>query len=141
MAINLASHHKAPAHIIRELKAVRAALQKDGADISNRRNQAVHGVHKDATDAATFTLTMFSWNIAKRHKDLTPEDFYALTEEIHALQRRAYGVFEDIGRWKFPGHGEVNRSNDLGAAPPAIRLKLAQRLYASIQHFWRNLFS
>ena len=142
MAINLSAHHKAPPHIIRQLKDIRITLQKEkgGLDLADRRNQVVHGAHKDALDPQAVTLTMFSWNKAKREREVKFEDLAVLAEEIHALQRRVYRVFEDIGPWKYPGHGEVNRSNDLGSTPPAVRVKLTQGPYAGLKHFWRRLF-
>lgn len=119
MAVNLARHHKAPQKVLTELIAMRKTLQDDkgGVSLADRRNQAVHGAHQEGLEADTVSLTMFSWNEAKRQKDLTFEDFTELAEEISALQRRGYRVFEDLGRWKFPGHGEKNRSNDLGMRP------------------------
>lgn len=103
MAINLAEYHNAPLHIKKELRAVRKALQ-DG--LADKRNQAVHGAHSDAGVMDAVQLTMVRWKGNKRRETKTLEDFMKLSEEIHALQRSCYSVFEAIGSWKFGSHGD-----------------------------------
>jgi hypothetical protein len=82
---------------------------------------------------------MFRWAKEKRTQSKTPQEIGELANEIHGLQRRAYAVFHEFAVWRFGDHPEENRSNDLGGAVAATRLKLTQRIYASLKHLWRNL--
>lgn len=98
MAISLADNQRMPGKVITELKAIKKELQ-DG--VRERRNQAVHEAHADTDTLGTFNLRMARWRGPKKLQAVSLEDLIKLTEDIHALQRRMYGVFEQIGRWKF----------------------------------------
>lgn len=97
-AINLARYHKLPRPLINELVAIRKALQ---GGVSERRNQAVHGAHAETAVLGTYRLRMSRWSGDKKMQDVSLEDLFRLIEEIYTLQRRAYGVFEGVGKWKF----------------------------------------
>jgi len=140
MAINLAQFHKAPHAIPLELRAIRKALQ-DG--IADGRNQAVHGAHKDSGVLDSVQLTMVRWPEPRRTQTVTLEDMFKLSEDIHALQRRCYAVFEAIGAWKFPNNGAGNSGNNLshGRADVIADSKIAQRIYASVNRLWRKILN
>lgn len=106
MAINLARHAKLPQRLVKRMTEVRKALQ-DG--VSDRRNQAVHGAHRDMQGDET-TLTMVRWPGDKRHKRITMADLAALGVEIHALGNEVWSIMEDFVTWKFGPH----RQKDLG---------------------------
>lgn len=141
VAINLAIHHEAPGPIISDLKALRAALQKGDPDLADRRNQVVHGAHKEAHEAGSSTMTMYSWKISKREQVVSVEDLQQLADDIMALQARAEATMNAVAAWRFGDrHRQVDGTDDLGRARPVSRVKLGERINARVQHLWRNLF-
>ena len=101
MVINLARHFKAPKPITDRLVEIRKALQ-DG--LSDRRNQAIHGVHADADAPDAVRLTMMRWAEAKRTQDVSVAELYQTGLDIKRLAEHALMVFVAIGEWKFGGH-------------------------------------
>lgn len=98
-ALRLASYHKAPNPIVKEIKAIKAHIEKD---LMERRNQADHGAHSDSEISDQVKLTMTRWPEPKRTQSLSLEDFVSLGNEIWEAEKRTIQVFEDIGDWKFP---------------------------------------
>lgn len=99
LAINLLDHQNAPQDIPQELRDIRKLIQERNG-VRDRRNQAVHGAHADAKEIDAVQLTMVRWSGARRTQTVTLEQLIKLTEDIHALQRRTYGVFQRVGEWK-----------------------------------------
>ena len=97
-ALRLASYHKAPNPIVKEIKALKGLITKD---LMERRNQAVHGAHSDSEDTNAVNLTMTRWPEPKRTQSLSLEDFIFLGNEIWDAEKRTIKVFEEIGAWKF----------------------------------------
>ncbi|MEP1422233.1 MAG: hypothetical protein ABJK59_10735 [Erythrobacter sp.] len=98
-ALRLASYHKAPNPIVKEIKALKGVITKD---LIERRNQAVHGAHSDSEASYEVKLTMTRWPEPKRTQKLSFQDFICLGDEIRAAEERTVRVFEEIGAWKFP---------------------------------------
>lgn len=103
MAINLARYEKLPIRLIKRIEAARDALQKGG--LSDKRNQVVHGAHRDMEGDET-TLTMVRWKGDKRSKKITVADIVALGVAIHDLGDEVWSIFNDIGEWKFGVEGK-----------------------------------
>lgn len=97
MALNLARYNKLPPPLITRIKAVRTSLQKD---LAERRNQVVHGAHREI-EADSTTLTMVRWQGDKRHRTMTALDIHQLALEIHELGNEVWDIFEAVGDWKF----------------------------------------
>lgn len=135
MAYNLALYHKAPVRISKELKSIRAALQ---GGIAERRNQAVHGAHSDTDNMEVLRLTMVRFKGEKRTQDVSLEQMIELTEQIHALQRRAYVVFDAIGTWKFGDHLPINTDSQVSESNSSPNLVVTKSLYARLKHFFGN---
>lgn len=100
MAIKLAEHAKIAPPLRRRLRDVRSKLQGGLAD---RRNQVVHGAHKDLEDGLT-TLTMVRWQGDRREKKIDKADLYQLGNEIFELGDECWSIMEDLGMWKFGPH-------------------------------------
>lgn len=98
MVLNLGRHHKLPRRFLSRIEAVRTLLQKGG--LADRRNQVVHGAHRDIEDDST-TLTMIRWKGAKRHKTMTATEIHHLGMEIYEAGNEVWSIFEDFGEWKF----------------------------------------
>ncbi|HTN15575.1 MAG TPA: hypothetical protein VL094_12305 [Sphingomonadaceae bacterium] len=135
MAVRLAEYHRLPQPLKKRLINARKQLQND---LSERRNQIVHGAHRDADDDTT-TLTMVRWRGEKRDKTFTALDVHTVGTEIFELANDLWLWIDDYGKWKFPGHGHENSFRDLIQAGPGPRLKGTKNLYTRIQHLWRKL--
>lgn len=96
-ALNLARYRKIPPHLVRRIESVRRVLQKDVAD---RRNQVVHGAHRDLADDST-TLTMVRWKGDKRTKTMSATEIFQLGVRIYELGDEVWSIMEAIAEWKF----------------------------------------
>ena len=108
MALNLGRYAKIPPPMIKRIAALRIALQ---AGVSDRRNQAIHGAHKDFEVSGFTTVTMVRWKGDKRSKYLSAADLYALGEEIFELGNECWSIINDIGTWKLGPHHNKNLDN------------------------------
>lgn len=97
MAIRLAHHKKVPRPAIHHLDNIRKALQ---SGLGDRRNQAIHGVHAEASDPGATALTMLRWPEPKRTQEVSIEDLYQTSQEIIALQNLASEALEIIWQWQ-----------------------------------------
>ena len=100
MAINLARYAKIPNPLVNRIVAVRKGLQ-DG--LADRRNQVVHGAHKNLENGGT-TVTMVRWRGDKRSRIITTKDLYDLGHEIFQLGNECWSITDAIGEWKFGPH-------------------------------------
>jgi hypothetical protein len=107
MALNLARYAKLPPPLLKRLTAVRKTLQGGLAD---RRNQAVHGAHKDM-EKGTTTLRMVRWSGDKKDKTLSIMDIHQLGVEVFELADECWSIRDDFGTWKFGPHSEKNLGN------------------------------
>ena len=97
MAIGLARHHKLPRPLQNELTAIRKVIQKD---LTERRNQAVHGAHGETDVLGSYRLRMSRYSAPKKLQSVSYEDMMALTEDIHNVQRRVYKVLNEMVEWR-----------------------------------------
>lgn len=109
MAIKLAEYAKIPMPLQKRLKAIRKELQEH---LNERRNQVVHGAHKNMGNGET-VLTMVRWRGDKREKVITPADLYQLGAEICDLGSECWAIMEDLGTWKFGPHRKENLDDAL----------------------------
>lgn len=110
MAINLGRHNKLPPAILKRIGAVRTKLQNG---LAERRNQVVHGAHREIVGAHT-TLTMVRWKGAKRNKTLHATDIAALSAEIHELGTEVYSISEELFGRALRAHAQENLGDTLG---------------------------
>ena len=110
MAINLARHENLPPPILKRIEAIRTKLQKGLLD---RRNQVVHGAHRDMEGAET-TLTMIRWKGDRRNKRLDAADISELAKEIHALGNDVWSISDELLRRSFGDHVQENLGDALG---------------------------
>ena len=82
MAILLARDAKTPESIVKRIIAVRTALRVE--KLTDGRNQAVHGVHKDA-QSDSVNLTMPRWSGEKRTQVVTVMDLFRLSTRLSEL--------------------------------------------------------
>lgn len=106
MAINLATYHKTPKDLIDRLKAIRKKITKD--KLADRRNTAVHGVHKPGENDGEVVLTMPRVGGENKHTTLTAIQIGELGAEIKSLQEAVNSIYSDIGVWKLGEHGAKN---------------------------------
>ena len=130
MAINLARYAKLPPRFTKRLTNVRKALQ---GGLCDRRNQVVHGAHRDMESDST-TLTMVRWKGDKRTKTLSAMDIQKLGNEIFELGNECWAIMEDLASWKFGTHSEENLTNPDAERLAAIRLKFTKRLNTRLNH-------
>lgn len=104
MAIRLADHAKVHPPLVKRLRNVRKAIQ---SDLCDRRNQIVHGAHRDMDNGST-TLTMVRWRGDKRQKTFTALDIANLGNEIFELGNETWSISKDYGEWKFGPHRQKN---------------------------------
>ncbi|MDK2770222.1 MAG: hypothetical protein KYX69_21195 [Sphingomonas sp.] len=97
-AISLARYHKLPLPIVRKIEAIRKELQKGG--LAERRNQAVHGAHRDLVGFET-TLTMVRFKGDKRSQRITAQSINQIAEDAHRLGDAAWSLMEEIRDWTF----------------------------------------
>ena len=109
MAINLARFNKIPPPIIKRIVAARKSLQ-DG--LMDRRNQVVHGAHKDIEGAET-TLTMVRWKGDQRDKRLHATDIALLASDVHELGTQVHQISVDLLNRSIRIHTQVNLDDAL----------------------------
>ena len=97
MAITLATQHNLPLPMLKELRAIRKVIQQD---LTERRNQAIHGAHGESAVLGTYNLRMSRWPAPKRLQPVSYEDMIALSSEIHVVQQRTYQVLSDMAAWR-----------------------------------------
>lgn len=96
LAIQLARYHKIPVRLIKRIEEIRSALQKGG--LADRRNQVVHGAHRDMADSGT-TLTMLRWKGDRRSQTLSAQEISEIANEAYALGDVAWQLMDDIRGW------------------------------------------
>ncbi len=106
MAVRLAEYHRLSGPLVKRIIDVRKALQGKGTydGLAARRNQIVHGAHRDLENGAT-TLTMVRWRGEKRDKTFTALEIHELAVELLNLGDEVWAIGEDFGKWKFGDHG------------------------------------
>jgi hypothetical protein len=134
MAIALSDHMRAPYAIRQGLKNIRTKLKEK--DLIQRRNQAVHGAQR--TTGLTTTFKMLRWKGARREEEVSILSLHEVATELNRLSEDAHAVFLAIGKWRFGEHPDENAADNLSSRRAVPRLKLTQRLYARVEHFWRN---
>ena len=97
LAISLARANKVPIRLIKRIEEVRRAIQKGG--LAERRNQVVHGAHKDMAEFET-TLTMVRWSGEKRTKRFTAKSINEVAIEAYALGDEVWKAMDEIGKWR-----------------------------------------
>ena len=112
MAINLADHNGLPRSAIKRVRAVRKQIQ---GDLSDRRNQVVHGAHRDI-DGPETTLTMVRLKGEKREKRLSATDIAALAAEIHDLGSEVWSISMELLDGSIRKHVKINLGDDLSQA-------------------------
>jgi hypothetical protein len=96
IAIALARHEKLPIRFIKRIEEIRRTLQKDG--LSERRNQVVHGAHRDMENFGT-TLTMLRWKGERRSQTLSANEINEIAEQAYELGDNAWHLIADINEW------------------------------------------
>lgn len=138
MAILLARHIKAPVEYVKIIENVRKALRDER--LTERRNQAVHGVHKDADTPDAVQLTMPRWSGARRTETVTAKDLAFLAIRLQELQRDITTATHEIFEWKM--RVSENRLNHIkceaAIADTPIVIKIAKNFYSRAQRFWRK---
>jgi hypothetical protein len=138
MAVNLAEHHNIPVRFQKRIRAIRKALQHgDKNSLCNRRNQVVHGAHRDLEGGNT-TLTMVRWRGPKRDRQMSALEINELAVDLCRLGDEAWAIFQDIGVWKFGPHRAENGDGDLAESGGAPRIKILHRLFTHLGNFWRK---
>lgn len=93
MALALARANRLAPPVIKRIETVRRKLQKDG--LSDRRNQVVHGAHRDMEGIET-TLTMIRWKGEKRSKRMTAPEINAIAVEAYELGSEVWSIMMDV---------------------------------------------
>ena len=138
MAINLARAAKTPAPMVQRIVAVRKALRDER--LADRRNQAVHGVHKTCYQPDSIQLTMPRWPEPRRTETVTALELYQLSTRLSELGNEICAIGAEIHAWKIrvlENRVEHSKRQFAVANTPVI-FKIAKSLYASAQGFWRN---
>ena len=137
MAILLARDAKTPESMVKRIIAVRTTLREK--KLADGRNQAVHGVHKDA-QSDSVKLTMPRWSGEKRTQVVTVMDLFRLSTRLSELGNDIWLIGDDIYSWKMRmGNNRLeDTQRKFGITNTPILLKITKSLYASGQHFWRN---
>ena len=107
MAINLARYNKLPTSLVKRITAIRKALQ---GGLDKRRNQVVHGAHRE-TQGAEVTLTMVRWQGEKRHQKLSSQDISLLAKDVHDLGTEVWSTCEAVFLWSARHHMQENFDN------------------------------
>lgn len=140
MAIRLAEEAHWPADLIRRLKGIRTALQKEGGKgIAERRNLFVHGAHKHYYNDGEVELTMVRWPRSDRDQVVTVVDSAQLGNRIALLAQEAYSIFSDYGARKFGTRDEVNRDHYIAEAKTHARLIRAYNIKRGFKLILANL--
>ena len=112
MALNLAHHNKVPASVTKRIRALRKQLQ---GGLTDRRNQVVHGAHRDM-EGAEITLTMVRLKGDKRDTRLSAVDIAALAAEIHELGSEVWSISNELLNWSVGKHVEIYLGNDFSSS-------------------------
>lgn len=138
MAINLARAAKVPVALIKRIESVRKALRDER--LSDRRNQAVHGVHKAAEQTNSIQLTMPRWREPRRTETVSEADLYQLSVRLAELGKDIWSIGDDIHAWKMRvlDNRLEHTKRQLFVTNTPVILKLAKGIYASANRIWRN---
>lgn len=98
LAINLARAAKVPVPFVKRIENVRKALREER--LSDRRNQAVHGVHKAFSQPNSIDLTMPRWPEPRRTQSVSETDLHQLGVRLAELQKDIWSLGEAIHLWK-----------------------------------------
>ena len=140
MAMTLARYHKWPQPMISRIEAIRKQLQgingRNG--LQERRNQLVHGVHKESLNPQSVSLTMVRWGEPKRTKDVSILDIADLANQLGALAQEASSIFDAYGNWKFGLSREKNGSEQFAQAKAGSGCKIVQDFKGVIKRLFGN---
>lgn len=138
MAINLARAAKTPVQMVKRIEAIRTALREER--LAERRNQAVHGVHKAAGRPDSIQLTMPRWSGPRRTETVSALDLYQLGTRLAELGI-AISAVGDIHQWKMRvlDNRLERRQRQLAIEDTSTLMKIAKRLKDSGQRLWRRL--
>lgn len=135
-AIALTEAAKWPKPLQAKLKAIRKALQKDGENLQWRRNQAIHGVHKQSGAPASFSLTMPRERGPQREMDVSVDDLHKLVLRLGELVAEAWDVFDKYGEWKFdPCRQQHVHEPRTDRSSPALNVK--QHVKSALKRLFR----
>ncbi len=138
MAINLAKRHNLPPPLQKRLRAIRAEVTDK--KLAERRNTAVHGVHKSGKIDGEYTLTMPRLPEPNKHTVLTAYDLKDLGDEINALSNKTLELMTDIGNWRMSDHGSKNRLHSIPIREPEGGVGIAKSFYARTKHLFGNFW-
>ena len=127
--------------LVKRIGAVRTALKDE--HLSDRRNQAVHGVHKESSQPDSIELTMPRWSGPRRTQTVSAMDLYELSTRLGELGNDIWSIGEDIYAWKMRvlNNRLEHSERQLRVASAPILHKVAKSLYARAQSLWRNIKS
>lgn len=135
MAILLARHHKVPEEYVRIIANVRKALQDER--LSDRRNQAVHGVHKEL-EGDSINLTMPRWKGNRRTERVSAQDLGRLAIRLQELQKEIIRSGDEIFNWKMRVANNrlehLKREAEVTSTP--IVAKITRNLYSRAKNLW-----
>ncbi len=139
MAILLARDAKIPNDIVKRIEDVRKALREE--KLTDRRNQAIHGVHKASGQPDSIDLTMPRWSGSRRTQTVTVMDLFSLSTRLAELGNEIWLIGEDVQAWKMRvlNNRLEHSKRQLAIANTPVILKLAKDAYASAKGFWRNI--
>ena len=137
MAINLADFHKLPPPLRRRLRDLRSEV--GAKKLSDKRNTAIHGVHRYGETYGEFVLTMPRLAMPHKYTTMTARDLHSLGHEIHDLSQTANSIMNEIVEWRLGEHSNKNSSDSIAVRGAVGRVKVAQGVYARMEHFFRNL--
>lgn len=115
-AILLAEHHKWRPPLLKRLRNLRDTIKK--ADLIDRRNMLVHGVHNTSEKPETFILYSPRKRGAAQHEEWTVKDAHNVGLAIHEVAMEAYAILTAYGVWKFGD--EFPQFDVTGQQPPPV---------------------
>ncbi len=137
-ALKLTRYAGWPQHLVKRIEAIRTTIQgKSGRHgLAERRNQVVHGVHKQSEVPGCVSLTMVRWDGPKRTQDVSLESIQSLAEHLAALAQEAWSIADDYGAWKFGSKREEGNDEQFATAQPNTRVEITQ----NFQNVIKRLF-
>jgi hypothetical protein len=106
MALNLAVEAKLPKPLQKRISKLRDTLRDE--DLYNRRNRVVHGAQRTSDDPHSIVFHIVRNKGNTKDENLDPLEIGVLGNRIAELAGEAWSIFQGIGAWKFPEHGEKN---------------------------------
>jgi len=140
MALKLARYAKWPQPLIKRIEAIRVALQgKSGRHgLADRRNQVVHGVHKESEKPDCISLTMVRWDGPRRTQDVTLSEIADLATQLAALAQEAWSISDAYGDWKFGSNREQNGGEQFSRAKTSIGVEIIHHVQSVIKRLFGN---